>query len=350
MNIKLGIIGFGGMGEWHSRNAIRAEGVEIIAACDIKAERLDLIKERGYTCYDSVDELLKDDKINTVLLTVPNHLHKEMAIKAANAGKHIICEKPAALNAIEFDEMVKAAQDKNVLFTVHQNRRWDKDFQIVKKAYEDNMLGNVFKIESSLLSANGLMHEWHIYKKYGGGILYDWGVHKLDQVLYLMKGHKIISVYADIKNVLHEEVDDYFEILLKFDNGITASFQIGTYILKQKPRWFVAGDRGTLYIDNFECDGAIIRTSKKLDKLPAAITETVAGPTRQFAPTPAGVLYEDPLPEVETDWVDFYRNFTDVMNGKAEFKIKDSEVRRVLALMEAARQSSETNESVMFES
>ena len=133
------------------------------------------------------------------------------------------------------------------------------------------------------------------------------------------------------------------------DNGITFHIELSTYILEYQPRWLVAGDKGTLIIKTFGCDGAIYRTGDKLKKLPPQITETVAGPTRQFAPVPPGGIVEEPLPEVETDWVDFYRNVHGVLNGKEESKIKIPEVRRVLSVMEAAWESSRTNKSVDFE-
>ena len=186
MIIKLGIIGFGGMGKWHAQNAPRA-GVEIAAVCDIAEEKQKEAIEMGYRLYTNADELLADPEVNTVILTVPNYLHKEMCIKAAKAGKNVIT-----------------------------------DMRTVKKAYDEGLLGNIFTIESKLHSGNGYMHEWHLYKKYGGGMIYDWGVHLIDQILFMMPDAKIKSVYADIKNVLHEEVDDYFKIILKMDNGVTA--------------------------------------------------------------------------------------------------------------------------------
>lgn len=348
MKLKLGIIGFGGMGKWHSENATRVENVEIVCVCDIKEERIQEAKERGLKVYTDVEDVLNDREVNTVLLTVPNHLHKEMAIRAAKAGKHIIDEKPAALDTEELDEMTKAAEDNNVIFTVHQNRRWDRDFQIVKKVYEENLIGQIFTIESKLHTANGRIHEWHLYKKYGGGMMYDWGVHLIDQTLFMMKGAKILSVFADIKSIINDEVDDYFKIIMKFDNNITVHLELGTYVLNYQPRWLVAGNRGTLKINSFACDGEIWRTSELLDKLPAQIAETVAGPTRQFAPQPAGALYSEPLPEVKTEWTDFYKNFVEVLNDKEELKIKIPEVRRVLSVMEAAFLSSETNKTVEF--
>lgn len=348
MKIKLGVIGYGGMGKWHAANAPRA-GVEIAAVCDIDGEKVKAGKENGFVAYSSADELLADENVNTVILTVPNHLHKEMCIKAAKAGKHVITEKPAAMTVAELNEMEAACKEAGVFFTSHQNRRWDKDMLIIKKAYEENMLGKIFTIESKLHSGNGYMHEWHLYKKYGGGMIYDWGVHLIDQILFMMPNAKIKSIYADIKNVLHDEVDDYFKIIMKMDNGITAHLELSTYMLKYAPRWVAAGDKGTMVVNTFGCDGAIYRTGQLLEKLPAQITETVAGPTRQFAPVPPGGIVEEALPVIESDWVDFYSNVSDVLNGRAESKIKISEVRRVLAVMEAARESAETGKAIEFE-
>lgn len=348
MKIKLGVIGFGGMGKWHAQNAPRA-GVEIAAVCDIDPKKQKEATQIGYKMYTSAEELLADPEVNTVILTVPNYLHKEMCIKAAQAGKHVITEKPAAMNVKELDEMEAACRDAGVFFTAHQNRRWDKDMLIVKKAYDEGLLGNIFTIESKLHSGNGYMHEWHIYKKFGGGMIYDWGVHLIDQILFMMPDAKIKSIYADIKNVLHEEVDDYFKIIMKLDNGITAHVELSTYILEYQPRWLVAGDKGTMIVKSFGCDGNIYRTGKMLEKLPPQITETEAGPTRQFAPVPPGGIITEPLPDIETDWTDFYKNVDDVLNGHAESAIKISEVRRVLSVMEAAWESARTGEAVLFE-
>lgn len=346
--MKLGIIGFGGMGKWHSQNAPRA-GVEIAAVCDIDEVKQQEAVEMGFRMYPTADELLADPEVNTVILTVPNYLHKEMCIKAAKAGKNVIAEKPAALNVAELDEMEVACKEAGVLLTVHQNRRWDKDMLIVKKAYDDGLLGNIFTIESKLHSGNGYMHEWHIYKKYGGGMIYDWGVHLIDQILFMMPDAKVNSIYADIKSVLHEEVDDYFKIIMKMDNGITAHIELSTYILEYQPRWLAAGDKGTMIVKTFGCDGNIYRTGKMLEKLPPQITETEAGPTRQFAPVPPGGIVTEPLPEVQTDWVDFYRNVTEVLNGEGELKVQIPQVRRVLSAMEAAWKSSNSGEAVLFE-
>lgn len=349
MDIQLGIIGFGGMGKHHAKAAPKG-GVKVVAAADIIPERVEEAENQGITGYNCAEELLADGRVNTVILTVPNYLHKEMCIKAAKAGKNVISEKPCAMNVKELDEMEAACKEAGVHFTVHQNRRWDKDMLTVKYAYDHNLLGNMFVIESKLHSGNGYVHEWHLYKKYGGGMMYDWGVHLIDQFLFMMPGAKIKSVFADIKNVLHEEVDDYFKIIMKMDNGITCQAELGTYILKYQPRWLAGGDKGTMMIQSLgKQDGAVYRTGKLLEKLPPQIAESEAGPTRQFAPIPPGGIVEEPLPEIQTDVLEFYRNFKDVLNGKAVQMVQISEVRRVLSVMEAAWKSSETGEAILFE-
>ena len=80
------------------------------------------------------------------------------------------------------------------------------------------------------------MHDWHIYPEMGGGMLYDWGVHLIDQMLDMVKS-KIVSLYADVQNVINENVDDYFKIIMKFENGVTAEIELGTYYLTPKRGW-----------------------------------------------------------------------------------------------------------------
>lgn len=347
--IQLGVIGYGGMGKYHAKH-VPSSAVNVIAVADILPERISEAREDGFrTCYDTAEGLIADKNIDTVVLAVPNYLHKELCIKAAKAGKNVIDEKPAALNVAELDEMERVCKEEGVIFSVHHNRRWDRDMLTAKYALDNGLLGNVFTIESTLHSGNGYMHDWHVYKKFGGGMMFDWGVHLLDQILFMMPNAKVKSLYADIKKVLHEEVDDYFKIILKMDNGITAHVELGTYILKTQPRWLLGGDKGTMVVNNIGAEGILYKTTKILEKLPPRIAETTAGPTRQFAPMPPGTISEETIPAIEATATDYYINFRDVIYAGAELKVKIPEVRRVLSLIEAAHKSSETGEAILFE-
>ena len=154
------------------------------------------------------------------------------------------------MSVAEYDEMVAACEENGVIFTVHQQRRWDKDYRIMKEVYDKSMVGDMYIIKSQLYGVNGNMHDWHIYPEMGGGMLYDWGVHLIDQMLDMVKS-KIVSLYADVQNVINENVDDYFKIIMKFENGVTAEIELGTYYLTPKRAWFIGGNKGSALIDGF---------------------------------------------------------------------------------------------------
>lgn len=352
MSIKFGIIGFGFMGHIHASTLAKLEEVELIAVCDIDNEKLSDAPE-GVKIYKNMDELLSIKEIDAVILAVSNHVHKEAVIKSAQAGKHILLEKPAAMSLPEFDEMMEVVNKCGVKLSVHQQRRWDKDFRVSKEVYDNNMVGKVYTIQTMLYGINGNMHDWHVFKKYGGGMLYDWGVHLIDQMLWMVDS-KIKTVFADVRNVINEEVDDYFKIFLRFENGIMGEVELGTYFLADREKWFerhwfIGGNNGSMYLDGFDPVGKIARTTRLLTNVSGKTTMTASGPTRSFGPPQPGVLVTEELPKVDVNHLMYFDNFLKALKGEEEFVVKPEEVRRVLALMEAARESARTGKSVDFE-
>lgn len=352
MRIKFGIIGYGFMGQIHVQKLRKIGDVDVVAICDNNPEQF-REAPAGVKRYTDMDDLLRDQEVNTVIISVPNHLHREAVIKTARAGKHILCEKPAAMSVQELDEMIRVVRECGVRFTVHQQRRWDWDFRTAKEVYDRHMVGDVYTIQTKLYGFNGNMHDWHVYKKFGGGMLFDWGVHLIDQMLFMVDS-RVKSVFADVRNVINEEVDDYFKILLKFENGITGEIELGTYFLKDQDgwferHWFIGGNQGSMYSDGFQPKGKIVRTTRLLTNVPGKTTMTASGPTRSFGPPTPGLIVTEDLPHVDSDQVYYYYNFIRAMNGEEEFVVQIPQVRRVLSLMEAVWESARTGQSVDFE-
>lgn len=345
--IKLGIVGFGFMGHCDADMLETFDDIELVAVADTNPEQMKDVPE-GVETYDNIDNMLNKADIDVVMISTPNPSHKEMVIKSAKAKKAIICEKPAAMSVAEFDEMMEVCKENDVLFTVHQQRRWDKDYCIMKEVYDRNLVGDIYVIKSQLYGVNGNMHDWHIHPEMGGGMLYDWGVHLIDQILDMVKS-KIVSLYADVKNVINEKVDDYFKILLKFENGILAEIELGTYYLTPKRAWFIGGTEGSAIIDEFGGAGKIVRTAHLLENVPGKITMTAAGPTRSFGPPAPGLLKEEELPGVDVDHRNYFEHFLKAYYGEEAVIVKSEEVRRVLSLMEAARESAKTGKAIAFE-
>jgi len=225
----LAIVGFGGMGNWH-RELIESgiDGILVKGVFDIDNTRLDYAKENNLHAYQSLDEVLNDKEIDIVLCATPNDCHKDITIKALKAGKNVVCEKPVALNLTELQAMIDTANECKKLFVVHQNRRWDEDYLTIKKIYDENLLGDIFNIESRVHGSRGIPGDWRGEKEHGGGMIFDWGVHIIDQILLMVK-EKITSVYCTLTNVTNELVDDGFKLNLTFESGKTALLEVGTH-------------------------------------------------------------------------------------------------------------------------
>lgn len=345
--MKLGIVGFGFMGHCDADMMKTFDEIELKAVADTNPEQLKDAPE-GVETYDCIEDMLEHADIDVVMISTPNPSHLEMVEKCAAAKKHIICEKPAAMTVAQFDRMVEVTRENGVIFTVHQQRRWDKDYRIMKEVYDKKMVGDIYIIKSQLYGFNGNMHDWHVYPEMGGGMLYDWGVHLIDQMLDMIDS-PIDSLYADLRNVINEKVDDFFKIILKFKNGITAEIELGTYYLTPKRAWFIGGNTGSAMIDGFAGEGKIVRTAHLLENVPGKITMTAAGPTRSFGPAAPGLLVDEPLPEVDVAQRDYFVHFLKAFNKEEEIIVKPEQVRRVLAVMEAVRESARTGEAIRFE-
>src|SRR5699024_5749412 len=138
---------------------------KVLGTYDINEERSLRAAEKNINTYRSYENLLANNNIEAVLIATPNDSHKDLSIKALQAGKHVVCEKPVTMNTQEFDEIIEVAQRENKIFMVHQNRRWDPDFLLVQDLYKNRAIGDVFQIESRVHGANGIPGDWRHLKK-----------------------------------------------------------------------------------------------------------------------------------------------------------------------------------------
>ena len=346
MEMKLGIIGFGGMAHWHFMNAPKA-GVKVLCVYDVDPARLTMARELGLKAYERLEDLLADQEINFVLVATPNQVHKELAIAALRAGKNVMVEKPASLSVVDWDEMVAESQKAGKILTVHQNRRWDKDYRTMREVVWSGQLGKVYSIESRVFGTGGALFGWRAFKEFGGGMLLDWGVHLVDQLMDMHPGRKVVSVYAKLLSLLGQEVDDYDKLMLTLDDGTTLQVEIGTYAFRSLPRWFVIGDGGTLKIESFDCaEGGYTKPRHTDTPIAPIVVMTAAGPTRMMAPRPPETKEDFTLPQVQADWTELYKNLVDVMSGKAELIVTPASVRRVLQVLEALFRSAEEGKTI----
>ncbi len=345
---RIAIIGYGGMGSWHTRHILANDVVELAGVCDIKPARCELALERGLHLYKSIDEVLADESVDLVTIALPNELHKPVSIAAMAAGKHVICEKPVALDSGELAEMTEASKKYGKIFTVHQNRRWDCDYLLMKRIYESGELGKVFNIESRYHGSRGIPGDWRGKREHGGGMMLDWGVHLIDQMVGIVYDRKIEKIYCRCDHLTNDEVDDGFKLDIHFEGGCVGHIEVATRNFISMPRFLMCGMDGTALIQGWKDNARVVlcQTWEEHDVQPVV---TAAGLTKTMAPRDEKTTVTYELERPESDVHDFYRNVVAAIDGKEEQIVKHGQLMRVMRVMEAAFESDRLGRPVDFD-
>ena len=345
--MRVAVIGYGGMGGSHVDSFANSEVVELAGIWDIDEKRIEAAKSKGIHAYSSLEDLLSDKSVDIVTIATPNDVHKDIAITSMAAGKHVICEKPVAMNSSELREMIDASHKYDRLFTVHQNRRWDNDFIAIRDLCLEGKLGKVFEINSYVQGSRGVPGDWRKEKEHGGGMMLDWGVHLIDQILQIKKDVKIDKIFSVSDHITCDEVDDGIKTDIFFEDGTLARVVVGTSNFLSMPRFYVCGMSGAARITTW---GAVCQVAVCTSWEDEAVkpVKTAAGITKTMAPRDAKTVeyYDVKLPD--SDVHDFYRNVVKAIHGEEEQLVKHDEVMRVMLVMEAAIESDRIGNCVKF--
>jgi predicted dehydrogenase len=344
---RVAVIGYGGMGGWHTRYLIKSDVAELAGIYDIKEARRKLAEENGIYAYSTLDELLADSTVSLVVIATPNELHKPLAIEAMAAGKNVISEKPVALSSVELQEMIDASKKYGRLFTVHQNRRWDCDYLMMKQVYASGDLGEVTSVESRIHGSRGIPGDWRGKREHGGGMILDWGVHLIDQMLGIVYDKKIERIYCRCNHITNYEVDDGFRLELYFENSLTALIEVGTSNFIAMPRFYMTGTNGSAIINDWREDCRVV-CCKNWDEKDVIPVVTAAGLTKTMAPRDEKTISESIIHRPESDVHDFYRNVVRAIDGKEKQIVTHEQLMRVMKIMEAAFESDRLGRPVGF--
>lgn len=341
MKHKIGIIGFGGMAHHHYEMLSGYERADVKGIYDIDPKVMERAEKKGIHTYKTTEEMLSDGEIDIILVATTNDVHKELSIDALKAGKNVLCEKPATISSAELQEIIDTSVKCGRVFTVNQNRRVNRDFVLMRNKVDEGLIGKPYVIESYVEGSRGMPSGWRTIKRLGGGMMLDWGVHLIDQIL-CMTDDKVVNVFCKMFKIQYPEVDDNFRLTLTFSKGLVAYIEVATNNYITHPRWYVLGKQGTLAIDDWDCDGKIVRCIDKEDVWEEEIIQTAAGPTKTMAPRNKNSVETIPLsmPDGVTDSILVtYDQFIDAIEGEAELTIKPEQVMRVMKVMEAAFES-----------
>ena len=345
--INVAVVGYGGMGGWHTDRIRNMEKFNLAGVWDIDPDRLEEAEKNGIHAYASFEDVLADESVELLVIATWNDVHKPLCIAAMRAGKNVISEKPVTLSVKDLDDMIAVSKETGKLFTVHQNRRWDDDYLTMKNVCDKNVLGNVFRIESRVQGSRGIPGDWRKEKGHGGGMVYDWGVHLLDQALTMNDDNPLESVYAHITQITNVECDDGFYCELRFRNGLYYMVEVTTNNFITLPRWYILGENGTAVIEDWDLNGktTVVHNWDKIDSVPV---KAGTGITKTMAPRTDETIHDEPLEKIHGKWVQYYDNIYDVIRGGAAQIVTHRQMRRCLKLIEAIFTSAATDSVVKF--
>ena len=251
--LRVAIMGLGGYGSRVAEameSCTRAKLVGVISGTPSKIKKWQTkynIPEKNCYNYENFDNIKNNPDIDAVYVITPNGLHKEQAIRVAKAGKHVISEKPMAVNASEAQEMVDACKAANVKLLIGYRMHFEpKTLEIVRMRM-DGELGKVKFFQGLSGFTIGDPKQWRLDKKLsGGGSLMDIGIYSINGARYMIGEEPIWVTAQETKTdttKFKEGVDETIQFQLGFPSGAVASC-LSTYNMENLDRFFVTGDKG----------------------------------------------------------------------------------------------------------
>lgn len=225
--LKVGIIGAGSIARNAHVPGYRAQkDAEITSVCDVVPGRAAAFAQEFQIprAYDSYQEMLSKEKLDVVSVCTPNAAHHDTTIAALNAGLHVLCEKPIAMNLAEAREMVATAHRQKRVLQIGLHWRFTSEAQMLKRLIDAGELGQIYYGEATCLRRRGIP-SWGVFTQkelQGGGALIDIGVHTLDHTMWLMGNPRPVSVVGATYAAFGKR-DDVFNIWGKWD---TAKFNV----------------------------------------------------------------------------------------------------------------------------
>ncbi|OMF28157.1 MULTISPECIES: Gfo/Idh/MocA family protein [unclassified Paenibacillus] len=259
--IRIGIIGVGGMGTSHAQSIMSGKvlNAELAAVCDVRAERLDWVKQSygdKVKLYDNKDAFFKSNQFDAVLIATPHYDHPVLAIQALRSGYHTLIEKPAGVYTKAVREMNEAAQQSNKVFSIMYNQRTNPVYQKLKDLIDSGELGELKRSiwiitnwyrSQSYYDAGGWRATW---SGEGGGVLLNQDPHQLDLWQWICGMPTKVRAFMSYGKYHNIEVEDDVTAYVEYANGATGLFVTTTGEAPGTNRLEVTGDRGKIVIED----------------------------------------------------------------------------------------------------
>jgi predicted dehydrogenase len=340
--IGCAVIGYGptyNIGKLHSRWIRANDRMKLCAVCDRDPARTQQaeVDFPGVKTFNETIDLYSDPDIELVTVATPNFTHCALVKEALTQGRHVLTENAMCLDVAEANEMVEAAQEAGKMLAVHHNRRHDGNYRRIKQIIDAGTIGDIFQIELTHAKYRDPFERnrgsWWANRNQSGGSFFYYGAQAIDWILDLIpSGIAGVTGFCHENLVWHEMTDeDQVRAVIRFENGVIADFTESHIDAAPKPFWRILGTRGAIvdYAEN-----AIQGYQTHVSAPPSGSLELIT--------VTEGGLRKETVPYLDSVWYRFYEEIADHLLAGAPIPVDGECGRRVMGVIEAAKESAAT--------
>ncbi len=248
--LKVGLVGAGGIAQSYLRVFQEITGARITAVADTRPRAANTMAEavRG-TAYPSYRALLEDSDVDAILVCTPPSTHPEIVLEGIESGRHVLCEKPLAIDVASARAMVSAADAAGVVFTMAAKFRFVKDVIRARQIVASGILGELIVVENLFASRVDMTRRWNSDPAIsGGGVLIDNGTHSVDVVRYFL-GPVVEVMAVEAKRIQNLAVEDTATMLLRTADGVLGTVDLSWSVEKATDAYLTLyGSQGTISV------------------------------------------------------------------------------------------------------
>jgi predicted dehydrogenase len=344
--IRVGLIGFGLGGRvFHAPLVSSVEDMELAAVLE-RASYKAAARYPGIVTHRSLAEMLADSSLDLFIVSTPNGTHFNLARQILEAGRSVVVDKPLAPTSSEIAELMELAARKKALLIPFHNRRWDSDFQTVRKLLHEGLLGRLVSFESRFDRWRPAMPTDRVWKDdpaAAGGQLLDHGTHVADQALVLFGKPEAVS--ADLYRERDgAKTNDSFAIRLQYA-GFVVTLGGNCLSLPARPRFHLRGTHGNYWKSGVDPQEAALNQITRIDD-PAWGNEPAANWGMLHVGIDGGTVTR-PVAPVPGDYRLYYAGIRDALLGNAEPPVAAIDAWRVARVLEWAAESAEQRREIV---
>ncbi|MCC8536684.1 oxidoreductase [Xanthomonas axonopodis pv. poinsettiicola] len=337
---NLAVVGYGYVGHtFHAPLIASTPGLQLHSVVSSKPQQPQA-DFPGIDVVADLDTALADPALDAVVLATPNQTHAPFALQALAAGKHVLVDKPFALDAAQARSMAAAAAAAGRIVSVFQNRRWDADFLTLRRLIDEGQLGEVVEFHSHFDRYRPQVRDrWRESDGPGAGLWYDLGPHLLDQALQLFGMPQAIG--ADLQRQRSQaRSDDYFHVTLHYPR-LRAILHAGSLVADNRLRFAVHGTRGSYLKHGLDTQEDQLRAGRRpgtvgwgVDPLPGTLTRV----------DDEGRVHTHQPDNLPGDYRQCYAAFRDALAGTGPAPVAAEEAVQLMHLLELAQRSAATGQ------